>query len=595
MSFHSNPKRSIIAVALFLAAFVAAIAFTDYAYFLLILSLISIWGMMGLSWNVIGGYAGLVSFGQAAFFGLGAFLVVILAHDYGVSPWISLPLSGLLGGLAALVVGGVSLRLREFYFALASLSFPLALLYLVEWAGYVELAIPIHRDEPWKFMQFEDPRALPLISAAMLGVTLLLSLAIERSRFGLKLVAIRQDEMAAKTAGIRVFREKLWATIISGVMAGFAGGLYALVILVVTPLSVFGMAISTQCIIISMFGGRGTAWGALIGAIVLVPLSEYLNSYLGSQLPGIAGVVYGAAIIFVVLVFPQGVYWSVLDWIKERRRKLPADQAAGFERPKQFATAPRPVQVEAVEATGPLLDVRNLSVQFGGVRALQDVSLQVNSNEIVGIIGPNGAGKTTLFNVFSGLQQPTAGTVSLNGESTAGKTPNEICELGVGRTFQTVRAFPRLTLLENVVVGAFVRFRTNDEALAQAWSVLERVGLQARAGTLASELNNRELRLMELARALASRPKLLLLDECLAGLTAEDIDHMISTLRDLRKDDLTIIIIEHTIDAVAKLVDRMIVLNYGAVICAGPPAVVLKDEEVITAYLGKRWAAHAKN
>jgi len=585
--FHSQSRLSTTAIAIFFLIFFATIALNTYAYSLLILSLIAIWAIMGMSWNVIGGYVGLVSFGQAAFFGLGAFEVVVLAHDYNVSPWLSLPLSGVIGGVSALIIGGVSLRLREFYFALASLAFPLALLYLVEWAGYVELAVPIHRERPWGYMQFEDPRGLPFVAAILMLLAFLASFAIERSRFGLKLVAIRQDEMAAKAAGIRTFREKLLATAISGVMGGLAGGMYALVILVVTPSSVFGMTISAQAIIISMFGGRGTAWGAVLGAVLLVPLSELLNSYFGSMLPGIAGVVYGFAIIFVVLTFPQGLYWSMLDAARKFRRA-------------KSTTMPMVANVEALPITRPtksngvLLDVQDVSVQYGGVRALQNVSLSVATGEIVGIIGPNGAGKTTLFNVFSGIQQPTSGEVIFDGDDTVGKGPDAICELGVGRTFQTVRAFPRLTLLENVVVGSFVRFAADRDALAQAWSVLERVGLRERAGALGSELNNRELRLMELARALASVPKIILLDECLAGLTAEDIEHMIVVLRELRKDNLTIIIIEHTVDAVARLVDRIIVLNYGSVICSGMPAQVLKNEEVITAYLGKRWAAHAK-
>jgi len=585
--FHSQSRLSTTAIAIFFLIFFATIALNTYAYSLLILSLIAIWAIMGMSWNVIGGYVGLVSFGQAAFFGLGAFEVVVLAHDYNVSPWLSLPLSGVIGGVSALIIGGVSLRLREFYFALASLAFPLALLYLVEWAGYVELAVPIHRERPWGYMQFEDPRGLPFVAAILMLLAFLASFAIERSRFGLKLVAIRQDEMAAKAAGIRTFREKLLATAISGVMGGLAGGMYALVILVVTPSSVFGMTISAQAIIISMFGGRGTAWGAVLGAVLLVPLSELLNSYFGSMLPGIAGVVYGFAIIFVVLTFPQGLYWSMLDAARKFRRA-------------KSTTMPMVANVEALPITRPtksngvLLDVQDVSVQYGGVRALQNVSLSVAAGEIVGIIGPNGAGKTTLFNVFSGIQQPTSGEVIFDGDDTVGKGPDAICELGVGRTFQTVRAFPRLTLLENVVVGSFVRFAADRDALAQAWSVLERVGLRERAGALGSELNNRELRLMELARALASVPKIILLDECLAGLTAEDIEHMIVVLRELRKDNLTIIIIEHTVDAVARLVDRIIVLNYGSVICSGMPAQVLKNEEVITAYLGKRWAAHAK-
>jgi branched-chain amino acid transport system permease protein len=590
MLFLASPRTHAIALASILLVSAAIIAITKSNYALLIWTLVPIWAVFGLSWNVIGGYAGLISFGHAAFFGVGAFTVAILAHDYGITPWIGLPLSSVVGCLSAMLVGAATFRLRGFYFALAMLAYPLALLYLFEWAGWIELAIPMRREAPWTFMQFEDSRVLPFIALGIFAVAMAASLQIERSRFGLLLFAIRQDEMAAQTAGIATFRNKMRAIAISGAMAGAAGGLYALAILVVTPASVFGMLVSAQALIIPMFGGRGTAWGAAIGAAVLIPLSEFLHAQLGSQLPGIAGVVFGAAIILVVLLVPQGIFWTFADWVRRRAVAEP-------QRPPVPIT--RDATVNPAEAgstpgtTQPLLDVRNVSVSFGGVNALQDVSFSVNRREIVGIIGPNGAGKTTLFNVLSGLVRPAAGEALFTGQPLIGKKPDTICALGVGRTFQTVHHFPRLTLLENVVAGAFVRFRNDRAALREAWAVLDRVGLGPRAMKLASELNNRELRLMELARALASRPRIVLLDECLAGLSTEDIDYMMSVLQSLRHDNVTIAIIEHTMHAMAKLADRLIVLDHGSVIVSGPPKEVLKHAEVISAYLGKRWAAYA--
>jgi branched-chain amino acid transport system permease protein len=545
---------------------------------------------MGLSWNLIGGYLGLVSFGQAAFFGLGAFTVVILAHDFGITPWIGLPLAGLAGCVSALIVGAVTFRFRGFYFALAMLAYPLALLYVFEWGGWSEVAIPMRREAPWTFMQFEDPRILAWMALALFAIAMALSLAIERSRFGLVLFAIRQDEVAARTAGIPAFRNKLKTIAISGVFAGCAGALYALALLVVTPASVFGMLVSAQALIIPMFGGRGTAWGAAIGAALLVPLSETLHAHFGASFPGIAGVVFGLAIILVVLLLPNGIYWAFADWARKRFPSAPPTRAAtGRAAPPAVpSAAPR------ILPGSELLAVSNISVAFGGVKALQSVTFDIRHREILGIIGPNGAGKTTLFNVLSGLVPPMSGqAVFRGGRELVGLTPDAICALGIGRTFQTVRAFRRLTLLENVVAGAFVRFKDDEEALEQAWQVLERVGLEDRALRLGAELNNRELRLMELARALAGRPQLVLLDECLAGLSAEDIEHMMGVLRKVREDDVTIAIIEHTMHAMAKLADRLVVLDHGAVIVSGLPGEVLKHPEVISAYLGKRWLQHA--
>ena len=592
IQFASSARNQLFAVAAILLTGALFIGLTRDSHNLLILTLVPIWAVMGLSWNLLGGYLGLVSFGQAAFFGLGAFTVVILAHDYAVTPWIGLPLAAVVGGAAGIVIGAITFRFRGFYFALAMLAYPLALLNVFEWAGWNEVAIPMRREAPWTFMQFEDPRVFAWLALVLFGVALALSLAIERSRFGLCLFAIRQDEIAARVAGIPAFANKLKAIALSGIFAGCAGGLYALVLLVVTPVSVFGMLVSAQAIIIPMFGGRGSAWGAAIGAAVLVPLSEWLHGQFGANFPGIAGAVFGLAIILVVLLLPNGIYWSLKDWVVRPMRPAgKADTAAAPQSPAPCAAAAS----ERAEA-GSLLEVKDVSVSFGGVQALQDVSFAVHAREILGIIGPNGAGKTTLFNVLSGLTRPDRGEATLRGPLTLiGKTPEAICAAGIGRTFQTVRVFRRLTLIENVVAGAFVKYGNDSEAMRQAWRMLDRVGLGARATRMGGELNNRELRLMELARALAADPKVVLLDECLAGLSADDIGHIASILRKLRDEGLTIAIIEHTMDAMAKLADRMVVMDHGTVLVTGVPSSVLKNADVISAYLGKRWAQHAEN
>jgi ABC-type branched-subunit amino acid transport system ATPase component len=301
------------------------------------------------------------------------------------------------------------------------------------------------------------------------------------------------------------------------------------VLLVVTPESVFGMLVSAQALVVALFGGVGTLWGPVIGAAILIPLSETLQAHLGNVIPGIQGVVYGGAIILVVLLAPEGIFWRVRDRLARSAAPAPAVELA----PAPTVAVKSPdVPIRSPDGA-PLLIVSGLSKSFGGLRAVADVSFDVHAGEILGIIGPNGAGKTTLFNLLDGFLPPDAGDIRFAGQPIVRLKPNRICRLGIGRTFQVVRAFPRLSVLHNVVVGAYVATRTDAEALAAAAAALERVGLLARADAPAGGLTNKELRLMELARALAGNPRLLLMDEPLAGLAAPEIEDMLGVVRAL--------------------------------------------------------------
>jgi ABC-type branched-subunit amino acid transport system ATPase component/ABC-type branched-subunit amino acid transport system permease subunit len=588
-SGRGGTTRALIAIAAIGAAWLAIGLLVSNSYYQLMLTLVPIWAVMGLSWNVLSGYTGLVSFGHASFFGLGAYTVTIALVRFDLTPWLGIPLGILVGVVAAVLIGYPTFRLRGHYFALAMLAYPLALLYVFEWLGYQEVALPMKREAPAWYMQFSDPRAYTAIAVAFLLLALLVSLGVERSRFGMSLLAIKQNEPAAEAAGIDTLRWKMWAIMLSGALAAAVGGFYAVVLLVVTPSSVFGMLTSAQALIVTLFGGAGTLWGPLIGAAVLIPLSETLRAELGDVVPGIQGIVYGVAIILVILLAPEGVYWRVRDRFSHAPEQPRTVTAAPRSSPR--ATTPRP---DTAATRSAILRVASLSKSFGGLRAVEDVSFDVEDGVLLGIIGPNGAGKTTLFNLLNGFLRPDQGRILFAGTDLVGRKPNRICRMGVGRTFQTVRPFARMSVLQNTVVGAYVAQATSTGALAAAQAALERVGLAARADVPAGGLTNKELRLMELARALAGRPRLLLLDEPLAGLGSAEIAEMLTVIRSLSSDGITIAIIEHTMQAMMRLVDRLIVLDHGRVLASGQAREVTSDPSVIEAYLGKRWqAAHA--
>jgi len=253
------------------------------AYYQLVLTQVLLWAVMSLGWNVLCGYAGYFSFGHAAFWGLGAYTVALAMIYLDLTPWVSVPFCAVVGAVAGAVIGYPTFRLRGHYFALAMLAYPLATLYVFQWLGYQELTLPMKRDAPLLYMQFEDPRLYVVIALAMLVAALAISLWIENSRFGMALTAIKQNEPAAEAAGIDTWRWKMLALMLSGAMAATAGGLYAVVLLVLTPETVFGMLVSAQALILALFGGVGSLWGPVIGAMVLVPLAEGLNAGTGTR------------------------------------------------------------------------------------------------------------------------------------------------------------------------------------------------------------------------------------------------------------------------------------------------------------------------
>jgi len=583
-------RKDLTHIGLFGLVYVVIALLISNSYYQLIMTIVPIWAVMGLSWNLLSGYSGLISFGHAAFFGLGAYLVALCLSVWNLSPWFTIVLATITGGISGLLVGLPTFRLRGHYFALAMLAYPLALLYIFEWLGYQEVALPMNREAPLAYMQFENPFFYVLIAVILLMLVMAITSMLSHSRFGLSLLAIKLDEDAAEAAGINTLYWKLVAIAVSGAIAGAVGGFYAVVLLIVTPLAVFGMLVSAQALIFAMFGGVGTLWGPVLGAFILVPLSEILYARYAADFPGIQGVIYGVAIIAVVLFAPEGILWKLRSLLNSEQGRLLGSSAS-------VASADSNEEILACRDSDFDLDimaVANLSKAYGGLKPANDLSFNVKKGELLGIIGPNGAGKTTLFNLLNGFVKPDSGSVIFQGQSLLKKRPSKICAMGMARTFQVAKPFAHLSILDNVILGAYVHSKNKDEARRYASAAIKLVGLLDKSAEPASNLTSFELRLMELARALASRPSLVLVDEILAGLDPAAMANVLDVLRKVQVLGITIVIIEHSMQAMVQLVDRFIVLDHGALLAEGSPDEIVRDERVIEAYLGKKWLLDGK-
>ncbi|MBV8924084.1 MAG: branched-chain amino acid ABC transporter ATP-binding protein/permease [Bradyrhizobium sp.] len=538
------------------------------------------------------GVGGLTSFGQAAFCGFGAYTTAVLTTAYGLSPWLTLPASLLVSGIAAVVLGLVTVRLSGHYLPLGTIAWGLGLFYLFSKLEFLGRNDGVSGIPPLSIgsLKMLDPGTIYFAIWAAVVISALLTMNLLDSRIGRAIRALRRGHIAAEAFGVQAPRTKLLVFIYAAVLAGLSGWLYAHFERAVNP-TPFGAQAGIEYLFIAVVGGAGYVWGGVLGAAIVVILKEVLQSYLPLLLHGegqLETIVFGILLVALLQFAPQGVW----PWLMSRLPIQPARKRPDM----SIDLPPRP---RASGAPNLLLELNRARKQFGGVVAVNDVSFDVQAREIVALIGPNGAGKSTTFNLITGVLRATSGSLSVLGRKIHHAPPQEIVKLGIARTFQHVKLVPDMSVLENVAIGAHLRGRTGalasmfrfDRAgeaklLAEAARQIARVGLADQIDQPAGSLSLGQQRIVEIARALCADPMLLLLDEPAAGLRHMEKQRLAALLRELREGGMSVLLVEHDMGFVMDLADRVVVLDFGTKIAEGTPDAIKRDPGVIKAYLG---------
>ncbi|HEY9365585.1 MAG TPA: ATP-binding cassette domain-containing protein [Agromyces sp.] len=633
--FWPNNRGTILGVAAF-AVIIAIIPFTASSSMMNIAVFSMIFALPAIGLSLLMGLAGQVSLGQAAFFAIGAYTHAILLQKFEMPGPVAAVGGVAAAMLAALLIGLPMLRLRGHYLALATLGLGFIVMIAVrEWEftgrttgiyGYGRpevFGIPI--DNNGLFFWFVAPFVL---------IGLVLALNLTRSRAGRALSAVNDSELAAESLGVNTYALRVKVFTLSAGFAGLGGVFYAYQVQIVSP-QVAEFHVSVELLLMVVLGGLGSVWGAVAGAFIVELLSEGLRDLIPAIIPGATGEVqligYGLVLILVIILLPGGLYQVVKSaWAAITRRRADAsakpssaasvDGGSGDVPTRAFGGLPgetagtdgldeatdaaasdaRIPTVSTPVTTGePILEVSGLTKRYGGVVAVDDVTLTVPAGQIMGLIGPNGAGKTTCFNMITGAIAPTSGTVRFLGEEIQGRKPHVGAEAGLTRTFQNLQVFSSTDVVGNVYMGRYRKGRAGilrgmfglqgREQYAHeeiAHDILDSMRLGDVAGLAAGDLPFGRQRMMEVCRALAAEPALLLLDEPMAGLSGSERELLAQLLRALRDAGLTIVLVEHDVAQVMALADSVAVLDDGVLIAHGDPETVRNDPKVIVAYLG---------
>ena len=533
------------------------------------------WAVLATSWNILSGYSGYFSFGHAAFFGTGVYTTAVLGTKLGWSLLATLPFAAGVPALLGVGLGAIIFRVR----ALRGELFAVLTLAVTFVVATIVLNTPIDGGPGVMLSAVPIPKIAPSASGTFYLLALILAVAtvwiartVYHSRFGTGLFAIHDDEEVAEVMGVPTYRFKLAAFALSCALAGLAGGIHGVFVSYVTVSETFAHWLALYVILMAALGGTRHWLGPAIGAAAVTAL---LYAFTASDYAVAGRALVGLVFILVVLFLPGGLLGRFAH-----RKALP-----------RIATTVAPM-ASGMSGTEPLLVLRDVSKAFKGVQALDAVGLEVRRGEILGLVGPNGSGKSTLINVVSGHYRADAGSIQFEGRELTREAPHRIARGGIARTYQIPRPFGHLTVLENVALPPMFGQVVMDRAAAEheAWRWLEFTNLAGKAQRLPGELNLHQRKFLELARALASRPKLLFLDEVLSGLTPAEMDEAIRLVRAIREQGATIVFVEHIMRAVMELTDRVVVLTYGKTIASGAPRDVMRDPQVIGAYLG---TAHA--